>query len=145
MENNYIIHINGYQQAFEETDNDNIELTTLGSYEYEDGLYYIEYDESEATGMEGTHTSVEIGADYVSLVRSGEMNTDMLFIKGKKTYSMYNTPFGQMLVGLYTLNMDINVYENSCSLEIEYEVELNDKPSGKNTIEIYVTEANKNE
>lgn len=145
MDNKYIINIMGYQQSFVDTDNDNIELTTLGDYEYEEGLYYIDYDESEATGMEDTHTSIEIGADYVSLQRSGAMNSDMLFMEGRKTYSMYNTPFGDLLVGVYTHSLNIKAVDNACTLSIEYEIDINDKPSGKNTIEINVLEAKSDE
>lgn len=139
--NKHIIKISGYQQSFIESDADNVELTTVGNYEYDDGLYYIDYDESEATGMEGTHTNIEIGADYVSLQRTGAMNSDMLFMEGRKTYSMYNTPFGDMLVGIYTIKLDIEAMDDCCMLNIEYEIELNDKPNGKNTIKINVLEA----
>lgn len=145
MENRFLINISGYQQSFIETDSDNVELTTLGEYEYEDGLYYIDYDETEATGMEGTHTNVEIGADYVSLQRTGTVTSDMLFMEGRKTHSMYNTPYGDLLVGIYTHKLEINAIDKSCSLSIDYEIEINDKPNGRNVIEINVLEAKNNE
>ena len=144
-EDKYIINISGYQQSFINTDQDNVELTTIGNYEYDDGLYYIDYEESEATGMEGTHTNIEIGADYVSLQRTGTTTSDMLFMQGRKTYSMYNTPFGNILVGIYTTKLEIEAYDNLCTIEIEYEIEINDKANGKNMIKIYVLEAKKDE
>lgn len=143
MENRFLINISGYQQSFIETDSDNVELTTIGDYEFEDGLYYIDYDETEATGMEGTHTSVEIGADYVSLQRTGNMTSDMLFMKDRKTHSLYNTPFGDLLVGIYTHKLEIKANDICCSISIDYEIEINDKPNGRNVIEINVMEAKK--
>ena len=139
--NNFIINISGYQQSFIETDKDNVEMTTTGDYDYEDGLYYIDYDETEISGMEGTHTSIEIGSDYVSLQRGGSMNTDMLFMEGRKTHSMYHTPFGELLVGIYTSKLDIQPFDKCCTLYIEYDIEINDKPNGRNSIEINVLEA----
>lgn len=144
MENNFIINISGFQHSFIEADSGgDVEMTTVGDYEYEDGLYYIEYDETEMSGLDDTHTSIEIGADYVSLQRTGSMTSDMLFMEGRKTHSMYNTPYGELLVGIYTHSLDINACDIACTLTIDYEIELNDKPNGRNVIEISVLEVKK--
>ena len=138
---NFLITINGFQQTVGDTENENIELTTAGEFEYENELYYIDYDESEATGLDGCHTNIEIGMDYVSLQRTGAITTDMLYIEGKKTYSMYNTPFGQMMVGIYTKKLNIDVDDKGGNISIEYSLDLNDKPCGNNNLKINIREA----
>ena len=138
---NFLITINGFQQTVGDTENENIELTTAGEFEYENELYYIDYDESEATGLDGCHTNIEIGMDYVSLQRTGAITTDMLYIEGKKTYSMYNTPFGQMMVGIYTKKLNIDVDDKGGNISIEYSLDLNDKPWGNNNLKINIREA----
>lgn len=137
----FLITINGFQQTVGDTDSDNVELITTGEFEFENGLYYIDYEESEATGLDGCHTNIEIGMDYVSLQRTGAITTDMLYIEGKKTYSMYNTPFGQMMVGIYTKKLDIDIDEKGGNISIEYSLDLNDKPCGNNNLKINVREA----
>jgi len=137
----FLITINGFQQTVGDTDSDNVELITTGEFEFENGLYYIDYEESEATGLDGCHTNIEIGMDYVSLQRTGAITTDMLYIEGKKTYSMYNTPFGQMMVGIYTKKLDIHMDEKGGNISIEYSLDLNDKPCGNNNLKINVREA----
>lgn len=137
----FLITINGFQQTVGDTDSDNVELITTGEFEFENGLYYIDYEESEATGLDGCHTNIEIGMDYVSLQRTGAITTDMLYIEGKKTYSMYNTPFGQMMVGIYTKKLDIDMDEKGGNISIEYSLDLNDKPCGNNNLKINVREA----
>ena len=139
--NNYLITINGFQQTVGDTEGDNVELVTSGDFEYEDSLYYIDYDESEATGLDGCHTSIEIGADYLSIQRTGAMTTDMLYIEGRKTYSLYNTPYGQMMVGIYTKKLDINIDETGGDISIDYSIDMNDKPCGNNNLKINVKEA----
>lgn len=142
MENNkFLISINGFQQTVGDTESENIELITEGEFEYDEGLYYIDYEESEATGMEGCHTNLEIGADYVSISRTGSVNTTMLYIQGRKTHSMYHTPYGEMLVGIYTKNLEIDIDDSGGTICAEYVIELNDKPCGDNKIEISVREA----
>ena len=137
----FLITINGFQQTVGDTDSDNVELITTGEFEFENGLYYIDYEESEATGLDGCHTNIEIGMDYVSLQRTGAITTDMLYIEGKKTYSMYNTPFGQMMVGIYTKKLEIEVDEKGGNISIEYSLDLNDKPCGNNNLKINIREA----
>ena len=137
----FLITINGFQQTVGDTDSDNVELITTGEFEFENGLYYIDYEESEATGLDGCHTNIEIGMDYISLQRTGAITTDMLYIEGKKTYSMYNTPFGQMMVGIYTKKLDIDIDEKGGNISIEYSLDLNDKPCGNNNLKINVREA----
>ncbi len=137
----FIISINGFQQTIGDTDGENIELITEGEFEYDDGLFYADYDESEATGLEGCHTSIEIGADYMSIARTGGINTNMLYIQGRKTHSMYHTPYGEMLVAIYTKSLHIDLDEDGGSISAEYVIELNDKPCGDNKLEINIREA----
>ena len=139
---NYLITINGFQQTVGDTESDNVELITSGDFEYENGLYYIDYDESGATGLEGCHTSIEIGADYLSIQRTGAINTDMLYIEGKKTYSLYNTPYGQMMIGIYTKKLNIDIDDTGGDISIEYTIEMNDKPCGSNRLKITVKKSN---
>ena len=137
----YIISINGFQQTMGDTSDENIELITEGEFEYDAGLFYADYDESETTGLEGCHTNIEIGADYMSIARTGAMNTTMLYIQGRKTHSMYYTPYGEMLVAIYTKRLDIDICEQGGTIYAEYIIELNDKPCGDNKLEITIREA----
>lgn len=66
MKKDVIIEIRGvYRQ---EGDEDEIELFTTGSYYKRNGNYFIAYDESEATGFEGTRTLLKVESnDRVTL------------------------------------------------------------------------------
>ena len=83
QENKFIISIKGLQTYKDGGDDTDISLLTEAIFEYENGAYFIDYEESELTGLEGTKTSIEIGNNYVSLQRNGTVNTNMLFMKDK--------------------------------------------------------------
>ncbi len=138
-----MIKIRGFQHAIAEPDTDDIEMMTSGNYEFdeESSLYYIDYDETEATDMDNTHTNIEIGEDYVSVQRTGDVVSDMLFLAGRKTYSTYTTPMGQLLIGLYTEKLDIVTEDNRCSVKADYIIDINEHTVGKNKIEIDAWEA----
>ena len=79
MEENVIISIRG-KQAFAEASPDVIELVTEGQLTARgDGRYTLTYRESELTGLEGTTTVFEIDGGRVTLLREGEVNSQMVF------------------------------------------------------------------
>ena len=92
MENNVIISIQG-KQSFEAQGDDTIELVTEGCLEPDgDDGYTLSYQESELTGLEGTLTTFQIERDRVTLLRVGEVNSQMVFEEGRRHLSMYDTP-----------------------------------------------------
>lgn len=133
----YVITIKGLQ-SYDDDDNVDIEMMAHGDFSKEDGKFFIDYEETEATGMEGTSTSIEIDSDYVSLTREGAVETTLLFIKGRQTTSYYDTPYGTMMMGITTENVDTRLDENGGTVDVSYSMSMNNLFSGKNTFQIQV-------
>ncbi|MBR5505200.1 MAG: DUF1934 domain-containing protein [Clostridia bacterium] len=142
MNDKFIISIKGMQAYDAEEDNTDISLTTEGDYKLSDGVYFIDYEESEITGLEGTKTSIEIGNDYVSLLRNGAVNSQMLFMKDRKTSSYYNTPYGDFMIGIFTDNLDIDVSPDGGRINVDYYLDINNAKTSKNNFEIEIRRHN---
>lgn len=142
MDEKYIISIKGMQEYNNEDENTDVSLTTEADFEQQDGVYFIDYEESEITGLEGTKTSIEIGKNYVSLLRNGSVNTQMLFMKDRKTSSYYNTPYGDLMIGIYTDNLDINVNGSGGKVNVDYYLDINNSRTSKNNFEIEIRRHN---
>lgn len=140
-ENKYIISIKGLQTYENDNDDTDISLLTEGEFEYQDGAYFIDYEESELTGLEGTKTSIEVGSDYVSLQRNGTVNTHMLFMKNRKTSSYYNTPYGDMQIDIFTDNLKIDMSPKGGKINVDYFIDINNMSTGKNNFEIEIRKA----
>ena len=94
MENNVIISIQG-RQSYEQAEPETIELVTEGCLQPDgEDAYTLTYQESELTGLEGTLTTFQIERDRVTLLRIGEVNSQMVFEEGRRHLSMYNTTYG---------------------------------------------------
>lgn len=141
QENKFIISIKGLQTYKDGGDDTDISLLTEAIFEYENGAYFIDYEESELTGLEGTKTSIEIGNNYVSLQRNGTVNTNMLFMKDRKTSSYYSTPFGDMLIDIFTDHLSIDVTPDGGKINVDYFIDINNKSTGKNNFEIEIRKA----
>ena len=123
MENNVIISIQG-KQSFEAQGDDTIELVTEGCLEPDgDDGYTLSYQESELTGLEGTLTTFQIERDRVTLLRVGEVNSQMVFQEGRRHLSMYNTPYGAMAIGVNTRHLLAELDDRGGEIEIDYAIE----------------------
>ena len=130
MENNVIISIQG-KQSFEAQDDDTIELVTEGCLEPDgDDGYTLSYQESELTGLEGTLTTFQIERDRVTLLRVGEVNSQMVFEEGRRHLSMYDTPYGALSVGINTRKMRAELDARGGNIEIDYAIENRPRAGG---------------
>lgn len=140
MQKKFLITIKGLQSYYDDTESSDIELLTEGDFYKEDGVYFCDYAESEITGLDGTDTSIEIGSNYVSLQRSGNVNSQMLFMEGRKTSSLYSLPYGELTVDIYTEKLKANVDEHGGSISIDYIIDINNATTGRNNFEIAIRE-----
>ena len=140
MENNVIISIRG-KQSFEAQEDDTIELVTEGCLEQDgsDG-FTLSYQESELTGLEGTLTTFQIEKDRITLMRVGEVNSQMVFEEGRRHLSMYDTPYGALSIGVNTRKMRADLNDRGGSIEIDYAIEIDHALAGQNLFQISVRE-----
>lgn len=121
-------------------DDEAIEVVTPGNYYCKNGKHYVIYDEV----MEGMHGTIKnrikiTGTDSVEIMKTGLSNTHMVFERNKKNITYYQTPYGQMLIGVKTRNMEINVTEENIDVSVDYELDINYEPLAdcKIKMEIY--------
>ena len=51
----------------------------------------------------------------------------MIFEKGKKYYTNYETPYGQFAMAFHTIELDVHEEEDEISVKVKYNLELNDE------------------
>lgn len=138
----HIDTMNGMAQEYAGED-DGIEVVTPASYYLRNGKHYIIYDEV-VEGMAGAiRNKIKItGTDVVEIMRSGLSSSHMVFEKNKKNLTYYRTPFGQMLVGVNTRNMEINVGENKINVLVDYELDVNHEPMADCKIKMNIMSKN---
>ena len=140
MEKDVVISIKGMQQ-YEDTDPDTIELVTAGRMQRVGESYTLSYQESELTGLEGTLTTIQVEGEQVTLMRAGEVNSQMVFQEGRRHLSMYNTPYGAMAIGVNTRHLLADLNDQGGDIEIDYAIEIDHAIAGRNVFQIQVKEA----
>ncbi len=140
MEKDVVISIKGMQN-YEGEDSDTIELVTEGRLTRDEGGYTLSYQESELTGLEGTLTTSQVEGEQVTLMRVGEVNSQMVFQEGRRHLSMYNTPYGAMAIGVNTRRLLAELNDQGGDIEIDYAIEIDHAIAGRNMFQIKVKEA----
>ena len=74
----------------------------------------IEEAEMAAKEPDPIKNKLKITEDQVvEIMKSGVSNAHMIFEKNKKNQTYYSTPYGQMLVGVNTKEMKVDIKENT--------------------------------
>ena len=139
MEKDVIISIKGTQK-YDGGEPGAVELVTAGRLAQDEAGYTLSYQESELTGLEGTLTTFQIERDRVTLLRVGEVNSQMVFEEGRRHLSMYDTPYGALSVGINTRKMRAELDARGGSIEIDYAIEIDHALAGQNLFRIHVRE-----
>lgn len=126
MTKDVLISIKGLQ--FEDPSSkhvENVELIVPGTYYEKNGTKYFLYDEEFEGAPEKIRTMIKVRPERVELSKNGAMAVSMVFEKGEKNLSRYNTPFGGLMVGTDTTDINISENEDDLSLDIRYHLDLN--------------------
>ena len=128
------------QQQFAGCDEENIDLQTAATLYERGGKYYIAYEESELTGLEGTKTTVKLDGKTVALIRTGTFPSHMLFAEDERHVGLYQTPVGsEMAIATHTSRVHNTIGEDVGHLIIDYTVEVDNSLMGEHHFEMTVS------
>lgn len=133
-----LIKIVGTQTA--DGEEDVIELTTNGSLERTDGGWKLCYNETEATGMEGTVTQLDIGEGRLTLIRSGTHPSMLILEENRRHHCTYQTPYGAIDLGTYASEITHDLDDKGGEVIFRYTLGFNGGISSAHYIHITVQE-----
>lgn len=140
MKKNVCITIKSTQKVDEEKDT--TELFTFGAMEQFDGGFRLHYDESEATGFEGSSVTLEVSENMVTMTRSGKVISSLFIEKGKKHHCHYGTEFGDFMIGVSTDEIKNELKSTGGDVYLRYTLDINSSYMSENEMHINVKECN---
>lgn len=124
MTEEVLVSIKGMQMMPQEQE-EVVEIVTHGSYLQKDGKHYIRYEEA-VEGMEGTiQNLIKLDEHGMEVTKRGLTNVHMVFEKDKKNVTYYETPFGNLLVGIAATNVDVRSSEKNIDVTVKYALDIN--------------------
>lgn len=125
MTKEVLLTLQGLQFDQREEDADKIETVTVGDYFKKNDRHYVVYEEITEGFEQPTKNRLKFSDRMVELTRNGLVNVHMVFQENKKNMSNYNTPFGQILVGIDTKRINIEEKENNIVVDVDYALDIN--------------------
>ncbi|MBQ8576215.1 MAG: DUF1934 domain-containing protein [Clostridia bacterium] len=113
------------------------ELTTTAEIYGTADDYFIIYNE-QSEELQGCKTTVHVeNSDRVTITREGNYNTEMKMEKGKRNLCCYNTPVGQIMMGVHTSAVRSEYAQGEKTiLDFSYSLDFNNELLSKNRIKI---------
>ena len=139
MKKKVVISIKG-APVMGENEEGGFELMTDGMYIQENGISKFCYEETDLTGVNGLRTTFEVEPDRVILRRGDGGDGDMIFSESAKHHFLHVTPYGYVTMGIDTHHIKKNMRDDGGSLEIRYDLEVDNVSISQNLFEIDIKE-----
>ncbi len=117
---------------------DESELFTRGEFRFHKGSYYIDYDESEATGYVGSHSQLKVDDNILTMTRTGKNFTSLVFENGVRHFCHYGTDYGTCMVGITTSLFRQKLSSDGGEITLKYSIDVNAGLMTENEITIKV-------
>lgn len=140
MKKEVLINIRGIYN-YDEEEPDVVDLFTIGTFKRGEGFYLIEYEESSATGFEGSQTAVKIeDNNTITMSRTGEANTQLIIEDGVRHQCQYDVGFGHMMLGINGHSVRSTLGHTGGDVSFKYSIDVNSMLASENEMTISVKE-----
>lgn len=119
------IALSGLQFDQREEDAGQVEVVTVGDYYKRNGKHYVVYEEITEGFSQPTKNRLKFSEHMLELSRNGLVNVHMVFQENRKNLTNYNTPFGQILIGIDTKKIQVDEKEDDIVVEVDYSLDVN--------------------
>lgn len=124
MTKDILVCIKGMQLLSDDQE-DEVEVIIPGKYCKRGDMHYIQYEEV-TEGMDGvTNNLIKFHGNCMEVTKKGLTNTHMVFEEQKKNMTYYETPFGNLLLGIAATSVTMEESEEEIGLKVDYALEIN--------------------
>ena len=129
MKQEVVLSLTG-KQTYDGQEPEVIELVTVGTMEFRDGGLDISYEESDLTGLAGVTTTFRVEPGKVTLTRTGNLKSQMIFQEGVPHDSLYQMPFGAMMITVCAKFLYFDIVPDGGVIDLQYSIEIEQTAAG---------------
>ncbi len=129
MKREVVLSILG-KQSYLEQEPEVIELVTEGILEQTDDGWNLAYEESNLTGLEGVTTTFRVESEKITLIRSGRLNSQMVFQEGVFHDSLYEVEFGALMITVCASKVKADLSLDGGTIDLIYGIEIEQNAAG---------------
>lgn len=124
MTKEVLLSIRGLQFEGANDAND-LETITAAEYYKKNDSHYVIYEEATEGFQDTTKNIIKWNGETLELTKRGLVNVHMIFEEKKKNMTDYRTPFGSILIGIDTKQIQVAESEEQISVDVDYVLGVN--------------------
>lgn len=110
----------------------------MGEFRLHKGSYFIDYDETAATGYDGCHVQLHSTGGTLTMTRTGKAFSALVFEGGKRHFCHYGTEFGSCMVGITTTQLVTDLNDSGGRIFVKYTIDVNSGLVTTNELELTI-------
>jgi uncharacterized beta-barrel protein YwiB (DUF1934 family) len=130
MKKDVLLSICG-KQKYQDQEPECIELVTAGVLESTEEGWFLTYEETDLTGLEGVTTTFHVEPGTITLSRKGQLDSQMVFRKDVPHESLYQMPFGALMITVCAREVRYEIGEAGGTIDLAYDIEIEQNAAGK--------------
>ena len=132
--------LSGLHDAEGASDKDAVETAQTAQYFKRNDSHYLLYEE-DLEGFDGTCKSrIKFRDNLLELTRQGAVEMHMIFEENKRHMIPYNTPYGQLMLGIETGRVLVEEQEDQIHVTEEYTLDHEGEPLSESCLKIHIRE-----
>ena len=122
------------------SDKNAVETAQTAQYFKRNDSHYLLYEE-DMEGFDGTCKSrIKFRDNLLELTRQGAVEMHMIFEENKRHMIPYNTPYGQLMLGIETGRVLVEEQEDQIHVTVEYTLDHEGEPLSESCLKIHIRE-----
>lgn len=122
------------------SDKDAVKTAQTAQYFKRNDSHYLLYEEN-MEGFDGVCKSrIKFRDNLLELTRRGAVDMHMIFEENKRHMIPYNTPYGQLMLGIETGRVLVEEQEDQIHVTVEYTLDHEGEPLSESCLKIHIRE-----
>lgn len=122
------------------SDKNAVKTAQTAQYFKRNDSHYLLYEEN-MEGFDGVCKSrIKFRDNLLELTRQGAVDMHMIFEENKRHMIPYNTPYGQLMLGIETGRVLVEEQEDQIHVTVEYTLDHEGEPLSESCLKIHIRE-----
>lgn len=140
MDKNVLVALKGLQFTIGDNGEQQLETIMPAQYYKKNDSHYLIYDEVMEGFEDTTRNMIKFRDSLVEVTKKGLLNVHMVFEENRMNITNYATPFGDIIIGIDTSEIQVREQENKISINVSYSLEANYEHMADCRFEIKITD-----
>lgn len=124
MTKQVIASIKGLQFT-DDDEGEELETLTPAEYYFRNGSHYLLFEEIDEESGRTTKNVLKYRDHVLELTKKGMINVHMVFEEHKKNVTSYQTPFGDIMVGIDAAMVEFEETQEKLCIIVDYALDIN--------------------